>query len=412
MKSLSSIILAVALGLGLVACGQADLDPSSTEAPPQTSEGRVLAAPFAKAIGPIDDKGRTVVYSPVDASGALTVESKARLVDDMGKTLLETDYRDIWPLYTGDYYKFRLVTDGPWGLMDAQGQVLQDPFADALEPFTDKDGNPRFSYQKEGLWGIYDPQSRTMTPALSESLPLPAGGGFVYSQKDLFGLAAGDGSPLVEPVFDWIGPFAENDRALYRSGDEYGMINAQGDRVKTLDLPGRLEATSFLNGLPLAYEKDGRWGLLDSDFKVLREPFADAAIAMISRGSQDDGYGLYEEKGRVGLLDAKGKVLRKPFADQVGPFTPAGHAVYRDGSQGGIIDLKGKEVTLPENQGLGDFNALGYVPFKQGGKWGVVNEKGRVVVKPTLAELRLFTNGSQAWFREKENGPWGIISLN
>ena len=411
MKKQGFILLALVIMVTLTACGGSGAESSSAEGSAGAGAGSVVAAPFAEVVGRMDDQGRTVVYTNVDKTGALTVDSKANLVDDKGKMILSTDFCDLRPVFGSDYYAFQEVTDGPWGLMTAEGKQLKAPFAEDIALLSEKDGKAVFSYKKDGHWGVYDLQTDSLTDAMSESLPLAAGAGFVHSKNGYMGLAAKDGSLLTEADFDWIGLFGDSDEALYKRGSEQGILNTSGQVVRTLEIDGALQPASILNGLPVSYEKDGRWGLLDKDFKVLREPFSDQAVVMVSSEQKGQSYGLYDEKRRIGLLNAKGDLVRKPFADEIGAFTRDGYAVYKDGDHGGIVDVNGKDIKVPKNQGIENFNELGYAAFQQDGAWGLLDEKGKVVLKPTYAELRPFNKAPLAWFKEKPKDKWGIVAL-
>lgn len=302
MKKQGFILLALVVMVTLTACGGPGAESSSAAGSAGAGAGSVVAAPFAEVIGGMDDQGRTVVYTNVDKKEALTVDSKANLVDDKGKTILSTDFRDLRPIFGSD-------------------------------------------------------------------------------------------------------------EALYKRGSEQGILNTSGQVVRTLEIDGALQPASILNGLPVSYEKDGRWGLLDKDFKVLREPFSDQAVVMVSSEQKGQSYGLYDEKRRIGLLNAKGDLVRKPFADEIGAFTRDGYAVYKDGDHGGIVDVNGKDIKVPKNQGIENFNELGYAAFQQDGAWGLLDEKGKLVLKPTYAELRLFNKAPLAWFKEKPKDKWGIVAL-
>ena len=129
-------------------------------------------------------------------------------------------------------------------------------------------------------------------------------------------------------------------------------------------------------------EKDGKWGFIDKNGKVVIEPQFDDA------GDFSEGFAQVKKDGKYGFIDKSGKVVIEPQFDNVEYFIEGFAQVEKDGKYG-FIDKNGK-VIEPQFDEVGSFSE-GFVCVEKDGKWGFIDKNGKVVIEPQYSSADGFS---------------------
>ncbi len=125
-----------------------------------------------------------------------------------------------------------------------------------------------------------------------------------------------------------------------------------------------------------------KWGLIDSEGKLVLEPVYDA-IGEFKRF----GYATMQRNGSVGLLNSRGQEIIPSRYEDLKVLDSLLIAVMDSGGWQ-VINLRG-EVILPK--GYERVNVLNnkYIAFRKRDKWGVVDDRGRLIGEPQYDDIRL-----------------------
>lgn len=209
-------------------------------------------------------------------------------------------------------------------------------------------------------------------------------------------------------------------RALVLANEELGMIDRRGRYVVP---PGKYEMLApprDPGGLwAFREEKDGPWGLLDLDGRVIVQPSL-WPIMPLSEVGYADGLFLVKDPnppedppfgsgpGAV-YLDNQGRIhVRIPNGYLYGmPFSEGLARAWRVGDGFGFMDKTGKVVIPPAYRDAGDFHeGLAAVSKEDEGPWGYIDRSGQLVIPIIYDVAGRFGEGLAAVER---GGKWGYI---
>lgn len=144
---------------------------------------------------------------------------------------------------------------------------------------------------------------------------------------------------------------------------------------------------------------DKKWGLMDSDGKIVLDPVYDAIGEFKSYG-----YAVMQRKGGVGLLGRNGRELLPPSYEDLKVLTPGMIAVLSSG-RWQVIDLYGNVLIEP---GYDQLRVLedGHLAFQRNRKWGLVNSKGQTILPPLYDAIEPEENG---FFHVWQNDQIGLV---
>ena len=173
-----------------------------------------------------------------------------------------------------------------FGLMDAQGETIVDPFADQLTfPSQSYASGEYASFKLGDKVGIIDRKGQICAEAFAAEITMEdfydesTLARFKSIDNELYGLVKPDGTIVVEPFASSIDSTSSDDFLSYTleaensdQGDmAYGLINVTTGTI----IPS---ITSFQEAgssrLAFQEEEDGLFGLIDLDGNRLKEPFA------------------------------------------------------------------------------------------------------------------------------------------
>ncbi len=209
-----------------------------------------------------------------------------------------------------------------------------------------------------------------------------------FNLHDKWGFEDESGSTVIQPQFDFAGPFVDG-LALVRINGKFGFINTTGAFVVS---PQFEDAPSFADGLA-AVKINGKYGYLDTTGAITINPQFEAARSF------DDGLALVEIKGKYGYIDRTGAFAVKPQFDDVGWEFFDGLARVKINGKYGYIDRTRAIAVKPEFAQAGDFSeGLAWVTLdgQSPQKWGYIDTKGAWVIQPQFIEAHWFKEGVAA----------------
>lgn len=150
-----------------------------------------------------------------------------------------------------------------------------------------------------------------------------------------------------------------------------------------------------------AVEKDGKWGFIDKDDKLV------VALKYDEVKNYDGGYAAVSVNGKWGFVNKNGEEVVPLKYDDAGTFH-YGPARVKLNEKWGFIDLKGKEIVPTKYDKVRDFS-LYRAAVRFDGKWGFVDNKGKLKVPLEYDAVNDFKDARAA---VRSNGKWGFIDID
>lgn len=189
-----------------------------------------------------------------------------------------------------------------------------------------------------------------------------------------------------KPVFICIGEYDKETKEydMKAFNDKAEQLFSEYDRIEAISIETNIETTPYEKST-LAYRKDGKYGLIDFEGKVITEP-------------------IYEE---ITSMHYKEGTFIVKYADKLG-----------------VINLKGKEIIKPEYETITSDNyynektknkTTGFIVSKKtegGYRYGYMNYHGRMVLNTEYTELERVTgiaNEKDLYFIAFKEGQAGLL---
>ena len=199
--------------------------------------------------------------------------------------------------------------------------------------------------------------------------------------------------------------YEENVLRVQKDG-KYGLIDLEG---KVLQEPQYEEITA-VSGIKNAFKvkKDNLYGIVDNEGKIIVQP---QYVEITNLGNDNlSGYIVRNAEGKYGIIDytasqvleAKYEEIEKVYGNDLYVVTEnvTKKVVNRDGTDAltqGFDDVT--EILTNKDNG---------VIFQRAGKYGVMKLDGTVTIEPTYEELKEAKSG---FLIAKLNGKYGVIDL-
>ena len=324
----------------------------------RTGGGRLITQ-IGERYGIIEGDGREVVptvYDTVSINGEfITVGSNQlyRLLALDGSRFLNEIRYQRPPLSIGEG-KVKVWIDGKMGLYTLDGEELIPPVHDGIGVVT-----PDYAIVRDGnRWSLFP--CSTNAPSVKgdfAKIERDPSGGFRVEEGRLFGLLAADGSELAPIAYEPIsrGRDAERGERIVRRDGELLILSDDG---QTRPFPYPCDhADYFLRGAPKPRKGETEPPKWENHYRVAKD-------------------------GKWGIVDHDGKVILPLHYSYVAPCDPDGHAYV---ATGGVWRL--------------DANPR---PILCGAKWGACDETGKVIVPPNFDGLEYF-NGFWTYIVRKRH---------
>ena len=228
-----------------------------------------------------------------------------------------------------------------------------------------------------------------------------------YSVCDEFGWGAIDpsGERTASCDYQYVGPFNQNNQALYISEKDARLIGEDGI-VEAIVLKDIVLTGAQGDGLVPVLLENSYWYYMDCDTGILGQTqYSDASNYL-------DGYAMVCNNGTWVLLNSNGE--------------QSGGQTFEDVKLHGNKDYQYKDIMIAAKAGLygiydkkgeaknnftckdADVYLGGYIAYQDAsGKWGYVNKDGEIVIEPKFDNAKSFSNELAA----VQNGSmWGYIN--
>ncbi len=288
---------------------------------------------------------------------------------------------------------FPVKVNKKWGLINAEGQIVQPPVYDAIGEFK------QFGYavmQRNGKVGLLNKSGREV---------------IAPSYEDLKVLDS-----LIVAVMN---------------NDAWQVINLDGDLV----VEKGYEQVNVLSKQYIAFRKNQKWGIVHYKGKMLSEPKYDEILL------EKDKFFLTRKGEKLGLLTIHGKEILETIADEVNFFSDS-LIFYKFGNRWGAISNQGSPIIPPQYDAytrisdsfikliaqdklfvysvacskiispddFDDFYPFSkkYVIVKKNRQLGLLDWCGNIALAPQYFEIQPYHGDL---FRVNYKGKWGIVQL-
>ncbi len=302
----------------------------------------------------------------------VTKEGKTGILDNEGKEILAIQYVDVINLGKDNKEGFIVKgQDGKYGIVDYSNQVVLEPKYDEIikevygndryvvkqkgkQILVKKDGSEVLStgydeikailknaengviFVKDGKYGVMKSSGEVMIPADYEDLKEAKSGIFLAKQNGKYSIIDSERNTKVEPNYisisylekadlymaekeDFSNDMIDNTFTVRQSGilvdsdDEKGYIELkQGDEYKYYNFKFEEKKVTEVHTSHTLFKskKDGKYGFVDKDGKVLVDYQYDDATEQNSYG-----YAGIKKDGKWGSIDNKGNIVQEPTYD-------------------------------------------------------------------------------------------------
>lgn len=159
-------------------------------------------------------------------------------------------------------------------------------------------------------------------------------------------------------------------------------------------------------------KKNKKWGLINSDGRIVKQPVYDAIGEF-----KEFGYAIMQRNGKVGMLDHNGREVVPPKFDDVKALDATMVSVMENGEwqvmnmQGDIILQPGYERVEILKSDRPDTRP--YLAYRLNEKWGIIDQKGRSISTPKYDEITVLQNVpdhvSGLYFQTKKDDLLGLL---
>lgn len=312
---------------------------------------------------------------------------------------------------------------GRYGLVNKQEELITDVELEEIEIIQQKGGlvfRETIAAKKDGLWGVFDIRGNNIAPYVYTSIGRFDGKRNLIEvfKADHCGLLRGDGKVAAPCVFDILKNKAGEKQA-------YHILSAETSfrrncvKLDGRSIPGWID--QFETHL-ITMKKDGRWGAFDYRTMSAVIPFEYNQIDC----SNYKGYMLVKKENKWGLLDSQFKIVLKVEYDWISIQAPL--IKIKKGNKWGALDKDFKLVIPIENESIEligdnkiklvragqlewkfyrkdgriidlakysmieDFFSLGVAMVKKNDKYGFINEDGVEVIPCIYNDAHPFNN--------------------
>ncbi len=177
---------------------------------------------------------------------------------------------------------FPFESNGRWGYMNAQGEVIVEPEYVEADTFSDGLALVRKSPGADGQYGYIDQNGNVVIPcSYYMAYPFHSGAALVslatHTDEDRWTYIDKNGNRLFEKEFILARSFSEDYAVVLKEGygfpvppdidipKKWSYIDKSGNFATELDFE---EARGFCNGYAMV-KNDGKWGVIDKDFNLV-----------------------------------------------------------------------------------------------------------------------------------------------
>lgn len=297
-----------------------------------------------------------------------------------------------------------------------------------------------FPIKQNKKWGLMNAEGVLVQPAVYDAMGEFKHFGYAVMQRQgRVGLLSKTGAEVIPPSYEDLKVLDSMFLAVMDEG-EWRVINMSGNLVLE---PGYDQVEVLRNGdwRAIAYSKNGLWGMVSDKGQVLASPQYDKVELMAPLPEWMTGTYLLTRQGDMfGLLNGDGETILQPVASEIRPYNDFLFFAKRN-FLWGAYDANGKEVLAPKyqyfsklsnnylklttNGSVALFSLLynkvvaegehdNYYPFsdeyalcRKNRRIGLIDHCANTILSAQYDEVQAF-NGEL--FRAKMGNKWGIVS--
>jgi hypothetical protein len=284
-------------------------------------------------------------------------------------------------------------------------------------------------FRMDNKWGYVDKNKKIVVDfKYDETRPFSDGLGLVKLNGKC-GYIDKTGNEVIDLQYKYCLPFKNG---IAEISDLHGYINKKGQKIDNQEM-------AKIVGHPVAFEKNGKFGLIDKNGLTIVSPkyddigeIIDGFAQIINKVSDKYLYGLIDEKGNVifppryenleilsngyisvkqnglyGIIDKKEKIIIPFEYDYVGDYSE-GLFVARKNQKSGYVNKK-NEVVIPLKYDYASQFINGLASAHFDGKGGYIDKNGNTVIPFIYGTTRQFNNGL-AWVQQSSNNSTDAIN--
>lgn len=225
-------------------------------------------------------------------------------------------------------------------------------------------------------------------------------------RKELYGIADSMGEEILEPLYEEVHPYSEDDLALIRKDGSYLYVDKDG-QTRLVPDPS-IEALGMMASDRTVALKNGSYAYLDEKLS----PVTEYVWEELTQIAEKTGAG--KKSGKWALLNKKGEektdyIYEDVIRDENGFCSQKKRIFVKADGACFMVNTKGEvqgELTFEDAKA---FSNGAYAAVCQNGKWGFVNTDGELVIDCQYEDARSFSNGFAAVCQD---GKWGYIDEN
>jgi hypothetical protein len=413
--------------------------------------GRVVIAPAYDSMSNFD-RGLALVLikdrlGVIDRDGQLVVPAEHGLIIRIAdNAFLVTEPPFARPGRQLDWLDARLFVYAygkRWGVVAAGGSWKLRPIFTEVQVFSD-DLNGLFWAAKRvdgrTRWQLVGPDGTAVNDELFDHVQgLQPGQGRAIVQRDRrWGAINGKGEIVIDLKFDWLGYFRDG-WAPYRLAGREGRMDRDGNVLSDAVVQPRkpdskvgavvgneplivtvdnrpapdisFEYVQLACHGPSVVKRDGKWGFIAADGKLLADRYFDLANAF------HDGIATIVDNGLWAVLGEGGSILLGPLKLARGTAT-SGNGEYSIEFEEGFKRLdKALIAELARNPDALTRRLAPRLPWSEGlaaqfddksGKWGFIGPTKNFVIAPQFDAVASFAHGA-AWAAFPDRREWCLI---
>ena len=299
------------------------------------------------------------------------------------KKILNTKVNTTGKISTMNY--FSLFSDGKWGVIDSNGEILIEPQYDEML-IIPNNSKPYFicTYNINYETGEYNTK--------------------IINEKNQDIINEYDKVNFID-YYDENGQLVFLDNLLKVEKDgKVGLISLNGNEI----LNCKYEDISLLSGVDnsIIVKENGLYGLCDYKGNSIIE----TEYIEIKRigNNYKNGYIIVNQDNLYGIIDFNSDIiLENKYLDIKPVYSSNKYAVKIDNKYK-IIDKTEKVILEQEFEDIKDINSNEII-YKSNNMYGVINTEGEIKITPQYEDLDFLENNT---YIAKQNGKYGIINSN
>ncbi len=326
--------------------------------------------------GLLDRNGQEIVPCIYDKTGMLTADlalvCKKGLYGiiraETGEIGLPCQFNSI-SFFSDDF--LAAERDQQFTLIDHALRLNTDEYFDYIFPIGSQGLDGLFiKVVRDGKYGLLDAEGRLVLPCLYDQIGPFLNGMSRVKEGETYGMMDRQGRLVIPCEYDWIEDFSTSGIALAQKENKFCAFDKEGVAV----VPLEFDDLSAYRNHTLIGRKASRYGFFDSLGHATTETVYDH-VEYIS-----DELALVERNGRFGTIDLNsGQEAAPAVFTKIKDHFHYGYAIVWDGKHYGYLNRKGYPMTPIAYSAAREFSG-GRAAVCNDRKWGFIDRSGREVI--------------------------------